>query len=162
MLETIAKRPQNGTRLPVRLSVFRKTAVRANLGRRDPPGLHRGEIVTDQSSIFRGRRTLHVTEQHQAVKTLAILSERLHRTQSVRYGVVYSLLVLANSMSLRSNSVCLVVFVVLAGLGWLGYGLFATWRGIPDAYAAWDAGTLLVEYLETQSNRSRRRSRQGR
>jgi hypothetical protein len=55
-------------------------------------------------------------------------------------------------MILQRKIVYLVVTAVVIGLGWLGYSLFTTWRGIPDAYAAWDTGTLLVEYLETHDN----------
>ncbi len=51
-------------------------------------------------------------------------------------------------MSWRRITVGLVAVVVL-GLAWIGYGLYSTWRGIPEAYAAWDTGTLLIEYLET-------------
>lgn len=40
-----------------------------------------------------------------------------------------------------------LVVLALLGLGWVGYSFYVTWKGIPEAYAAWDAGTLVVEYL---------------
>lgn len=42
-----------------------------------------------------------------------------------------------------------IVVLALLGVGWVGYMVYVTWKGIPDAYAAWDAGTLVIEYLET-------------
>ncbi len=41
------------------------------------------------------------------------------------------------------------LFLAVAALGWLAYSLLSTWYGIPDAYAAWDTGTLIIEYLDT-------------
>ncbi len=45
-----------------------------------------------------------------------------------------------------------VILVALVGIGWYGCMFIRTWREIPNAYAAWDAGTLLIEYLETHDN----------
>ena len=42
-----------------------------------------------------------------------------------------------------------LVVLALLGVGWVGYSFYVTWKGIPDAYAAWDAGTLVIEYLDT-------------
>lgn len=46
-----------------------------------------------------------------------------------------------------------VLAVVTAGLGFLGWSVFDTWRKIPEAYAAWDVGTMLVCYMERNDNR---------
>jgi len=49
----------------------------------------------------------------------------------------------------------LLLAVALACLGFitfLGLGAFQTWRNIPTAYAAWDTGTLLVEYLKAHDD----------
>lgn len=40
------------------------------------------------------------------------------------------------------------VIVIVGVVGWLAYGLLHTLRGIPEAYAAWDTGTLLIEYMK--------------
>jgi hypothetical protein len=52
----------------------------------------------------------------------------------------------------RRRVVTAVILLALAGIGWYGYMFVRTWREVPYAYAAWDAGTLLVEYLETHDN----------
>ena len=48
-----------------------------------------------------------------------------------------------------------IVFVVLmaSAIGWIGYRLVYVWQHIPEAYAAWDAGTLLVEYMNSNENK---------
>ncbi len=46
-----------------------------------------------------------------------------------------------------------IVILALLGVGWAGYTIYVTWKGIPDAYAAWDAGTLIIEYLETHDRK---------
>jgi hypothetical protein len=43
-------------------------------------------------------------------------------------------------------------FVVL-GVGWYVYKIIFVTRHIPEAYAAWDTGTLLVEYMKGHDNR---------
>jgi hypothetical protein len=46
--------------------------------------------------------------------------------------------------------------VLLGVLGFAGaylYGIVHTVRHIPEAYAAWDTGTLLVEYMKLHTNR---------
>jgi hypothetical protein len=55
-------------------------------------------------------------------------------------------------MSRRRITVGLIFFVVIAAVAWVVHGAFTTWRGIPDAYAAWDTGILVVEYLETHDD----------
>ncbi len=54
-------------------------------------------------------------------------------------------------MSFRKITVGLVFFVVFAVV-WAAYEMFSTWRGIPDAYAAWDTGTLIIMYLESHDD----------
>src|SRR5580700_3129871 len=43
--------------------------------------------------------------------------------------------------------------IVVAAVGWFVYSLLYTVDHIPEAYAAWDTGTLLVEYMEVHGNR---------
>src|SRR5882724_4095127 len=54
----------------------------------------------------------------------------------------------------RVGRVVLMTLLVLgvAG-GWIGYRVVYTLRGLPDAYAMWDTGTLLVEYMKSHENR---------
>lgn len=46
-----------------------------------------------------------------------------------------------------------VILVPLGVAAYFGYGFFYTLRHIPEAYAAWDTGTLLVEYMESHDGR---------
>ena len=48
--------------------------------------------------------------------------------------------------------IVLACLTVIGGGGWVLYGAYTTWRGIPDAYAAWDTGILIIEYLETHDD----------
>ncbi len=49
----------------------------------------------------------------------------------------------------RGRKIVLVVAIAIVGVvGWIAYGLLRTLRGIPEAYAAWDTGTLLIEYMK--------------
>jgi hypothetical protein len=41
-----------------------------------------------------------------------------------------------------------IVAGVMLVICFFGWRIYDTWRGIPEAYAAWDAGTLLVCYME--------------
>lgn len=41
---------------------------------------------------------------------------------------------------------------IIGFVSFLGYGAFQTWRNVHEAYAAWDTGTLLVEYMKTHDN----------
>lgn len=45
----------------------------------------------------------------------------------------------------------IAIIVLTYGL-WVGYNMLYTWRHLPEAYAAWDTGTLLVEYLNAHDN----------
>jgi hypothetical protein len=45
------------------------------------------------------------------------------------------------------------VLVPLGAAAYFGYSVFYTWRHIREAYAAWDTGTLLVEYMESHDGR---------
>lgn len=47
----------------------------------------------------------------------------------------------------------LIGIAIFAFVLWAGYGAFRSWRLLPEAYAAWDAGTLLVEYLKANDDR---------
>ncbi|MCE9546848.1 MAG: hypothetical protein K8T25_15320 [Planctomycetia bacterium] len=53
----------------------------------------------------------------------------------------------------RWRQVILVVMILVVGAaGWIAYRFINTLREIPDAYAAWDTGTLLIEYLQRHEN----------
>ena len=54
-------------------------------------------------------------------------------------------------MSLRRIVIAVAVVALLA-ITWVVYGVISTLRGIPDAYAAWDTGILIIEYLETHED----------
>lgn len=46
-----------------------------------------------------------------------------------------------------------ILAVVAAGVAFLGWSVFDTWRRLPEAYAAWDVGTMLVCFMERNDNR---------
>lgn len=47
-----------------------------------------------------------------------------------------------------------VVAIAVVGVaGWIAYGFLHTLRHIPEAYAAWDTGTLLTEYMKQHDDR---------
>jgi hypothetical protein len=46
--------------------------------------------------------------------------------------------------------ILVIAFVILFAV--IGFHLFNTWRKIPESYAAWTAGNLIVDYLNTHSN----------
>ena len=49
----------------------------------------------------------------------------------------------------RGRKIVLVIAIAIVGVvGWIAYGFLHTLRGLPDAYAAWDTGTLLIEYMK--------------
>ncbi len=54
-------------------------------------------------------------------------------------------------MSFRRITTGAVVLVALA-MRWGAYSLYSCSRGILDAYAAWDAGTLVVAYLQSHDD----------
>ncbi len=55
-------------------------------------------------------------------------------------------------MMRRRTIISLIGIAVLALVLWTGYSAFRSWRLLPEAYAAWDTGTLLVEYLDAHDN----------
>jgi len=56
-------------------------------------------------------------------------------------------------MSLRRKIVVAVVLTIFGVVVYIGYDIIQTVRRIPEAYAAWDTGTLLVEYMKSHGNR---------
>ncbi len=56
-------------------------------------------------------------------------------------------------MLLRRKITVAVVLTVFGVVVYFGYGITHTLRRIPEAYAAWDTGTLLVEYMKSHGNR---------
>ena len=53
-----------------------------------------------------------------------------------------------------------LVAILLLGLlavavpgGWIVYRILYTLRGLPDAYAMWDTGVLLIDYMQHHDNR---------
>lgn len=54
-------------------------------------------------------------------------------------------------MFFRRIILSLVALAAIA-VGWAAFEAISTWRGIPDAYAAWDAGTLMIAYLESHDD----------
>jgi hypothetical protein len=46
-----------------------------------------------------------------------------------------------------------IAALLLAAIGWFTYRTLFTLNHIHEAYAAWDTGTLLVEYLKAHDNR---------
>lgn len=55
-------------------------------------------------------------------------------------------------MSRRRRILIVSAFGLIAAVIWFGNRTIATVRQLPEAYAAWDTGTLLVEYLQTHDN----------
>lgn len=45
-----------------------------------------------------------------------------------------------------------VALAILIGIGFFACRFAYVWWHIPEAYAAWDAGVLLVRYMETHDN----------
>jgi len=56
-------------------------------------------------------------------------------------------------MSLRRKILIAVVLIVFGTAAYFVYDLVYTVRHVPEAYAAWDTGTLLVEYMKSHGNR---------
>lgn len=46
-----------------------------------------------------------------------------------------------------------VLGLLVATLGLFGWCTYDTWRKLPEAYAAWDIGTILICYMERNENR---------
>ena len=55
-------------------------------------------------------------------------------------------------MRRRRIVICAVVFVLTVA-GWAAYHIVSAVRSVPDAYAAWDTGTLIIEYLDTHDGK---------
>ena len=51
-------------------------------------------------------------------------------------------------MSVRRNIIIAVVLTIFGVACYFGYGIVYTARHIPEAYAAWDTGTILIEYMK--------------
>jgi hypothetical protein len=49
--------------------------------------------------------------------------------------------------------VAFLVVLMTCVVGWYAYSFYSTWKRIPEAYAAWDTGTLLVKYIERHQDR---------
>src|SRR5262245_3873301 len=58
-----------------------------------------------------------------------------------------------SAMSLGRKILVAVIFVSLAGMAYLGYGIFYTVRHIPEAHAARDTGALLTEYMRSHEGK---------
>jgi len=56
-------------------------------------------------------------------------------------------------MSLRGKIITGLVLALLGWAAWYGYRIVLTVSQIPTAYAAWDTGNLLVEYMRSNNNR---------
>ena len=56
-------------------------------------------------------------------------------------------------MSLRRKITIAVVLTIFGGAVYFGYRIVYTVKHIPEAYAAWDTGTLLVDYMKSHENR---------
>lgn len=56
-------------------------------------------------------------------------------------------------MTTKRKIITYVVGVVAIIAGLLVWSFVSTWRKIPEAYAAWDIGTILVCYLERNDDR---------
>jgi len=56
-------------------------------------------------------------------------------------------------MSLRRNIGLAVAVTVIGIIAYLVGGLLYAWHHVPEAYAAWDTGSLLVAYMESHDGR---------
>ena len=56
-------------------------------------------------------------------------------------------------MSLRRKITIGIVLTILGAGTYIGYRVLYTWYHIPEAYAAWDTGQLLVKYMQINQNR---------
>ena len=56
-------------------------------------------------------------------------------------------------MSLRRKIAIGVVMTIFGVAAYIAYAIIYTVRRLPEAYAAWDTGTLLVEYMKSHGNR---------
>ncbi len=53
----------------------------------------------------------------------------------------------------RRQIIGLIGIAIFAFGLWAGYGAYRSWRLLPETYAAWDTGTLLVEFLKANDDR---------
>jgi hypothetical protein len=56
-------------------------------------------------------------------------------------------------MKNRRKIILVAAILAIGVIGWIAHGWYRTITHIPEAYAAWDTGTLLVEYLKTHDDR---------
>ena len=56
-------------------------------------------------------------------------------------------------MTVRRKIVIVVAVALLSVVACIGYSIVHTWWHIPEAYAAWDTGRLLVEYMRSHNNK---------
>jgi len=56
-------------------------------------------------------------------------------------------------MSLHRKIIVGLVLTIVGIATYVGYSVIYTWRHIPEAYAAWDAGQLLVKYMQLHQDR---------
>jgi len=56
-------------------------------------------------------------------------------------------------MSLRRKITVGIVLTILGTGAYIGYQVLYTWYHIPEAYAAWDTGQLLVKYMQVNQDR---------
>lgn len=55
-------------------------------------------------------------------------------------------------MSLRRKIFIGLALLIISGLVYVAYSIIYTIQHIPEAYAAWDTGTMLVAYMESHEN----------
>ena len=56
-------------------------------------------------------------------------------------------------MSLRRKITFGIVLTIFGIATYIVYGVIYTWRHIPEAYAAWDTGQMLIKYMQVHQNR---------
>jgi hypothetical protein len=56
-------------------------------------------------------------------------------------------------MNRRRKIIVVVSITAIVAVAWIAYSLIHTLKHIPQAYAAWDTGTLLVEYMKQHEDR---------
>lgn len=55
-------------------------------------------------------------------------------------------------MATRNRNLRLLLLVALAGTVWFVGHILYVWWHVPEAYAAWDTGTLLTRYMQKHDN----------
>jgi hypothetical protein len=56
--------------------------------------------------------------------------------------------IVTHPMNRRRKIIFVVIITAIAAVAWIAYSVIHTLQHIPQAYAAWDTGTLLVEYMK--------------